>query len=431
MPASKFILISLLVYVVLQLLHPLSMRHPVDPYAAFVMLAYSGSLLVGAFVGDVRHARGIRPVHETRGPAFAYIVAGIGTVGVALRLFDLFVLRSGQFGASQEAKLVQLQAAAGSSGTGAGGISAAAALLSAFSIFGLVAYRHYRDQIGRRLGLYLLAISFFSPFEGVFARGGIFNLGFFGVFAMTVFWDDKKLKENVIGRIIANRAAIVVAGVGFILMGGAMFRGRVELMYGSIESFQALAGSIAMLQQPDWLLEASREQMWGLVAFPAAWIMDYLFQGFSELNFVLANYALDFHTWGASQFEHLMRLWGLVTGRPNEPLDWINPRAGRYVTFFANVYFDFGLLGGCIQMALMGYLTALTRAWRLAGSLGGQIFEPVMRAVLIVGFLVNSLPSARGFFPIAACLIMAILFLFAGRQGASASGPRQPARRAA
>lgn len=421
MSATRFIFVSLIVYALLQMLHPLSMRYPVDPYSAFVMLAYSVALLLGAFLGDVRHAGSVRPIVETRGPAFVYIVAGVGTVGVALRLFDLFVLRGGQFGGSQELKIVQLQVATSSSGTGAGGVSGAAALLSSFSIFGLVAYRYYRDQISRRLGLYLLAISFFSPFEGVFARGGIFNVGFFGVFAMMVFWEDQDLRRSVIGRFVANRVAVILAGIAFVLVGGTMFRGRVELMYGSIQNFQALAGSAAMLQQPDWLLEASREPVWGIVAFPAAWIVDYLFQGFAELNFVLANFSAEFHTWGASQFEHLMRLWGLFAGPANVSLEHVNPRAGRYVTFYANVYFDFGLLGGTIQMALMGYFTAVTRAWRLAGHLGGQIFEPLMRAFLIVGFLVNGLPSARGFFPIAACIIMGTLFIFNGQGNAARS----------
>jgi len=405
-------------YSLLQVMAPFSYAVPLSLYSLGVLLSYISMFLIGLMVPEFMATGAPRdamaaPVYSRSTIAaltgVAILLAVVASAGISLRVADLLLFRADQFGdasGSQQSRIASLELAKGSSGTSAGAFSALAAFLSAFAIFGLVFFRHFRSILPKWLAVYLLCISPFSVFEGLAVRGGVFNLAFFGIFAIANLWGDQALRRAAFTRFAFNKPLMISVAVGFLLLGGSLFRQRIEIMAGSVDNYQVLQQGSALVIFPHWMLELARDPVSGAIFFPLQWITDYTMQSLIEFSYTAEHFYEPYQANGLVQFSLVARGITALTGLTIDPVGDIFPRVGKYGTFFSEVYMDFGIVGGMIELFIFGIAASLVYRASQAGKATGLILLPLVMTSIAVAPLVNILASSRIYFILAGLMLV-------------------------
>lgn len=395
----------------LHLLSPVSYRIE-DPWAALtVVLLFSVAAMGGLMLHLMAYSSNASVIERAQVDPLApftqlsirrayNLCLTIGLSGVLLRGADYFVYRNYNFEssfASQRLAIAALEMASGGSDRG-GAFSTVAAILFGFALTPFIFTRLAGPRLSRRDRLLAYFCVAGVGFEGV-VLGGAMNVGFAAIFVAVVFLSTGGYEPMGCPRQKVPYAAVALIGFGVVAIASSLFVQRIQIMFGDPLSYLVALKSASFTEIPEDMVSLVRDPLIGYLVFSIFYLCDYALQGFAEFAYVV--HSIDpFGNWeGSVQLstpaKFLNRLFDIGI---NYSAGISNPRPGKFQTFFGDVYIDFGLFGGVIEMALLGFVWGHLYRSRLHGGMLGLFMDPFARTVLLMGPMVNLLSGGKFYF---------------------------------
>ena len=303
------------------------------------------------------------------------VCALLGLVGLALKLYDIFVLR----GVSLDQDVVSARLTSGQ--TAASGISILAATFLPFANAALmIAWYAWRAGYIKRIGFWPL-VAALAPVGVPFLFGSRSGLIFFVTLLAAAYLNlVPKLRARVL--VFGFVGGIALATAFALIFINRVDKSGINLLYAARVSAYT---QVVPLQT--WALGYidSGGDLGPLLAGYAS-IMQYIISGMFEFLY-LVELKDDNFAWGGNTFFFLPKLVAIVTNSGaaavgQTDLIALNPRVGVFQTFFGATYIDFGLFSPLFCVLLGFFVGMLRQAVRV-----GNVFAFPLYALFLSQFL--------------------------------------------
>ncbi|WP_143075631.1 O-antigen polymerase [Desulfomicrobium apsheronum] len=319
--------------------------------------------------------------------------------GVIIRFIDIFFIRNFDFSHGLASLRITLQSLTYSSDSDvaqANIISAVSAFLFGFTYPLTILFIIYRKYLNKHT-CYLCFTLLLAPILDNFLTAGILGATFtltyiFYCYFYSTIINNKKINLKFILKIFL--IFITVLFVGFIF-----YTQRIELMFGSINTFISYNNNL--LQPNEFLLKCFDVPFLKSFAFGIYWFLHYILQGLSEFSYLLDNFDHANILYGKKQFFILDKFFSILFENNYNTYDLsiLNPRPGRYQTFYGDVFIiDFGFSGLIFESTIFGVILSQLYLSRKRGQFIGIILYPFFQATVIFSPLFNSFSSSRFYF---------------------------------
>ena len=383
----------------------------------FVIILFFVVFWLGSFsITSFFKAENIKPCFfaTDRHVKVFYICLLLSMLGIAIRVYDFYWIRGISLAdgvVSMRLSLQSLTYQESSDLAQAGMFSAVGAILYGFIYPLLIMLVYLWESLDRSYKFTAVFVSLYPAIES-FLNGGIWG----AVFLFLFFVFAVLHKRYIVSLNNFNRSgfflffcSLLMVFVAVVFVGGALFIERVEQIHGDFATY--FYNSTTLSRPSDNLLYLIDLPIVGGMFFSFYWFSSYLIQGVAEFSYLYDNFDTEFLAYGAKQFfvvNKFFSIFGVVDFSSFELLS-LNPRPGRYQTFFGDVYLDFGILGGLLESFLLGLVSGYIYVRRKMGFMSGIIFYPFIQAGIVSGFLINCFSGSKFYFLVA---LLVVWFLF-------------------
>lgn len=343
-------------------------------------------------------------------------------IGVALRLVDGLFVRGFDFSEGIVAFRLGMQDLTYSEGTGverAGITSAIGAIFCGFTYPLGIFLIYWWKSLGKKFRIIAIPLASYPAIEG-FIGAGVWGAAFLYLF-LGFAWlhrlNLQRLNLDFQKRVVKTKLSLflgLAAGVGILFVGGELFVSRIEYMFNDLGTYLSYTAAQSFVVPPLWLYEALQIPIVGDLFMIIFWLCDYLLQSPAEFSYFFTHFDDANLMLGAKQFFVINKFLSIVglTDFSAYDLALVNPRPGRYQTFIADVYMDFGIIGVVTEMCILGIASGWLFCSRRKGNISGIFIYPFVQAMIVSGFLINGFAGQRFYFLTALLIICLFIHLF-------------------
>ena len=399
---------SLLWWIVLSLLAPF--HYTIDPTigAVGLLVLFGGSFIAGTLIydlyirvrrGDARDASA--PVHFPKISRQAvqvvfWTVAGLAVIGLALRFYDLIVVKS--YLAFDSGTDFKMNYDASQSDIGA--VSIISALLMPFALVLPLLGKYYRESLSR-----LQRVFGWLGLSGVVAyfvmRGGRTSLTLILVMiTVAAVFSVRTKRFKLSRRTWVIGSSLAVAGVLFFFYSLSIMIERLDRMGFSVVAGLDFMESHRHLEINDQVMQwAEESEMAAGLTYTAMSIQHYFLHGYHQFSLLESTFDEANRTWGAAQFypaAKFLGALGIETWSATE-LEDILEEPAVYYTFFGPVYMDFGYWG-FLYCFILGLIVQMSWKRALSSDPLHRLVYPYIAAVILHSSYLNMIQSGLGLY---------------------------------
>jgi hypothetical protein len=338
----------------------------------------------------------------------------IATVGLALRYYDLFAIKSYlSFASASDFKINYDESL-----TSYGLSSVVSAVMAPFAVALFCFTARFKERIP--FSFRVMALLLLGAFIAyIVLRGGrtaitLILIVYLTSLALSGRLDRPKMSWSLLRRV---SLAALVSGV-FFYYSLALLVGRLEVFgltvvpaldYMEAAHHLALSGPVIEL--------ASTSQFVGAVVYTAISLVHYFVHGYYQFFLLFDTFEFQNMTYGAAQFYPFVKMLNVMgfNAVTSVHLLEIVEEPGVYTTFFGPVYMDFGYFGFAYCFVL-GFFCELSWYRARMGSLFHFMVYPFLASVLFHSSFLNMIQSGMGLYLLVALIAAGyILKLSSGR----------------
>ncbi|MCR9242071.1 MAG: hypothetical protein NXH87_11895 [Rhodobiaceae bacterium] len=400
---ERIALAGVLTYAVLSLIAPLDRVFDVSwASLGYVLLCYL-AFLIGCLLMQRRKRRMSLPtISEGLAVRTFWLFAVVGAVGMAIRLYDKWVLRQSWFARTVMESRELL------SDIGAGPLAAIGGALYPFCFIPLVIWwARLASMRSNNAMKWIAFILFLAPAADallVFSRSQMLvGFGMMFVTASCILYRGKLIPARMIWPILFGGGLVVVTSV--LVFQSRLDQMEVELAFSIVNSGYAY---VLTPNQTALNFMIGGDSILGEALRSAIPLMQYYLHGLLEFGLLWDRPDVQSFGYGAELLAPFVKLLSIV-GVGGDVVESRYYRIGVFTSFFGPLWVDFGWLGPFF-MTLFGVLCKFLAQRVQSGSIPHMPLYFYLCVVLFFMPVVNFLISAQGMYTITAFVVFLVIF---------------------